>query len=172
MPIPHFVRDFPRSAELACLHEGGHVLALAREGVFPEFVELYAEPDFHARTRAPVLPGSERRGIAAGGTAVEIALFNEGRLVDGDGRQIAEREFVIEAIGQNAATDKLPFFGADRREADGVWPKGDDEEYVAFARTLSDFVDMDFVEAFAGELLAKGRLEKAEIEALADRFDM
>ena len=123
MPIPHFVRYSPRSAELACLHEGGHVLALAREGVFPEFVELYAEPEFHARTRAPVLPGSERRGVAAGGTAVEIALFSEGRLVDADGRQIAEREFVIEAI-DNAATDKRPFFGADRREADRCVAQG------------------------------------------------
>ena len=92
-----------------------------------------------------------------------------GRLVDAAGKPIAEKSFIVEALGKNAAGDKRIFFGENRAGSDGCWPKGDDEAFIGYAQNVKAFVDMHFIEDFATELMAKGRLEAAAIQTIADR---
>jgi hypothetical protein len=172
MSIPRYLRHTPRSLELASLHEAGHVLMLLSENIVPEFVEVRGEPRVYGRTRAAVVSGASRRGISSAGLAVEISLFEAGRLVDATGRRISEKVFLDEAVGKNAAEDKRMFFGENRADSDGYWPKDDDEYFISFAQNVKAVLDMDFVEDLATELMETGRLETEAIQTIADRHGL
>ena len=96
-------------------------------------------------------------------------MFEAGRLVDAEGRPVTEKDFIAEAVGQNAAKDKEMFYGENREGANGCWPEADDVAFIEFAQAVKALLDNRFVEEMAAELVAKGRLEAAEIAAIAAR---
>jgi hypothetical protein len=166
--MPRFVLHSPRSLELTCLHEAGHVLMLLKENVIPELVEVHSEPEIYGRTRAAKVGGAARRGVSSAGLAVEFALFDAGRLVDAEGKPVTEGSFLQAAVGEHAFEDKIMFFGQNRG-ADGFWPKKDDEAFIGFAQTVKAFLNMHFIEDFATELMEKGRLDADSIQMIAER---
>ena len=137
--------------------EGGHV----------EFVELFIVPgeETYARTRSSYdLTG--RKNIASAGFAIEVMLYQAGRIGESDASQISESAFIADAMA-HAMSDKASFFGGDFVEADGAWPADMD---VAFMRYAMQHVvprlapHMLSIEALARNLSFKTRMEREEIE--------
>lgn len=166
--IPQLIRHNPKSIELVCMHEAGHVYELIFNNILPEFVEMYNDDEPSGKVRADKTVGKIRKDVAVAGLSVEICLFRENRLIDDStGLLVSERDFTQEALAQNASTDKVTFFGEDRIKPNGCWTKEDDQLFLEKANSLK--IDMDFVEDLATELLNKKRLNKEEIELIANR---
>lgn len=166
--LPKFIRHSPRSIELVCLHEAGHVFAALSSGVVPEFVEVRVDPELLGRSRIPRLEDDDRKDVAASGFAVELWLFKTGRLVDGQGKPVSEQEFLITALGDHASDDKTKFFDIKSTQFHGIWPADNDIEFLSWAERAALFLDETFIEAIACELLRKRNLSKEEIINLAD----
>jgi len=170
--LPHLVRHYPRSEELVCLHEAGHVERILTAGGMPEFVEIYDDPEPFGRSRAPVFVGRTRQEVAVAGFAVELSLFKESRLIDAAGVPVTMKQFIQGAVAEHAAEDKVRFFGENRERIDGCWPPEDDLMFMQAGECLRTRLNMAFVEDFATELLNRRRLEVPEIQAIARRHGL
>ncbi|MGO8955080.1 MAG: hypothetical protein ACLPWS_17830 [Rhodomicrobium sp.] len=170
--LPHLIRHSPKSDELVCLHEAGHVLEILKNGAVPEFVEIYSDPEPSAKTRTPAFSGRARENVAASGYAVEVWLYRKSRLVDAHGEPVTEKAFMQEAIGENASADKIKYFGENREQENGCWPADDDLEFMKRGLKLSEQLNVPFIEEFATTLVEVRRLEKMDIEAIAKRHGL
>jgi hypothetical protein len=169
------VQHYPQSAELAARHEAGHVQMLLAAGVVPALVELIDDAEGPCgRTKPPKVrvPNDVTREVAVAGYAVELRRYRDGRLVDEKGTPISERNFIAEAVAQNAAKDKVTYFGENREQANKCWPAEDDWRFMQAGEAVSKKLNMGFVEDFAAELLTKGRLETADIETIGRRHGL
>ena len=148
------------------MHEAGHAVAAIACEVLPASVEIIEGPPVHGRNRIPLVTDPQNRLlISAAGLAVELALFRAGRLVDDAGDQISQSTFIQQALGNNAAGDKVSYFGSCREQPDGTWPTEDDEVFLATSAQVESILLMDRVEALAGELLEKRILDSETIVA-------
>jgi hypothetical protein len=138
----------------------------------PEFVEIYGDLEFFAKTRTPAFSGRQRENIAASGYAVELWLYRQCRLVDAHGEPVTQKAFIQEAIGENASADKIKYFGENREQANGCWPADDDREFMTRGDALSQLISVPFIDEFATTLVQARRLEKMDIEAIAKRHGL
>ena len=167
--LPHFIQHRPRSEELVCLHEGGHVQFILAARTLPEFVEIVQDAEPYGRTRALQFTGRRKRVIAVAGYAVELYLHKAARLVDANGNGVSDKLFIQEAVANHAANDKIMFFGENRELATGCWPRTDDQRFMECGDRMLQFLNVAFLNDFATELLNKQRLGKAEIERIGRR---
>lgn len=158
------------SSRYVCLHEAGHAAATYLQHGIVEFVEIIQSTNdrIGGRTRTNLPPTADGKTIASAGFAIEYLLFKEGRIVSSDGEPITEKGFIDAAIN-NAAEDKVNFFGANHMQGDGTWPEEMDREYMIYgiqivAPCLKPMLGK--VEAFAAALECASRLEQAQIEEL------
>jgi hypothetical protein len=170
MTLPRLIDFLSPSEEAVCLHEAGHAFAALVVEVSPASMEIYPGPPPFGRNSIPLSTGSARRMMACGGYAVELNLFNSGRLVDANGELITQQQFIQQAIGQNGARDKTIFFEEDRADQNGVWPGEDDQKFMANGSGLADLICMPCVEALAEALLNDRKLERDQIVAIGKRF--
>ena len=160
--IPYLIDYVTPSDAAICLHEAGHATAALVVGLAPSLIEIVennpGSPGL-ARSRIPQGTQQERRIIACAALAVEFQLYEAGRLVDGFGAQIDEATFIRIAVGNNAALDKILYFGADHADENGVWPKANDEAFIASARGLSTVLPMALIKELAETLLTERQLD-------------
>ena len=71
--------------------------------------------------------------------------------------------FIRLAVGSNASSDKVSFFDANRADATGVWPKADDEAFIANGQQISGLLPMALVTELAEALLSERRLDCPQI---------
>lgn len=170
--IPHVI-DYVSPCEAAiCLHEAGHAAAALVVGLAPALMEIIQDdPTSPGLARASIPRGSQedREVIACAALAVEFHLYETGRLIHASGKPVDEATFIHLAIGNNAATDKISFFDADRADARGVWPKADDEAFFIYARRLSEVLPMALVHDLAEALLNERRLDCPRIIEIGAR---
>lgn len=162
----------PPSEAAICLHEAGHATAALVVGLAPGLMEIMQNSPsspWLARSSIPQGTQQERRIIACAAFAVEYYLYQAGRLVDGSGSKIDGSTFIRLAVGNNASSDKVNFFDADRADATGVWPKEDDEAFIAFGQAISARLPMALVNELAETLMSKRRLNCPQIIAIGGR---
>lgn len=118
-------------------------------------MELIDDPASIGAARINVLiPSAElRRLVACGALAVEINLHEAGRLVDASGSSISETQFLETALGQNAAMDKIKFFGGDFEQANKCWPTHMDMKFLEASAALAQKISMPCVFDIATALL-------------------
>jgi hypothetical protein len=172
MPIPHHIDFTTPSDEAVCLHEAGHACVAVIVGLAPALLEFIDDPNSigKARSSIPVGDQQQRRLIACAAYAVEYNLFCAGRLVDSFSKQIDQSTFAQIAVGQNAALDKIKFFGGDLSYGTGSWPVAHDLTFIENGQTLASTLPMEFVFAIGEALLAKKRLDCAEILHISRKF--
>jgi len=162
--IPHQLQY--RTAALACLHEAGHAVAAATSGARVVEMELYLDSKRpYGRTTVERNSDYQRQVTAMGGFAVERRLWENGRIVGPDGQKLSERDMLHEAAN-NSDIDRESYYGADFRQADGLWPRELDVSFMTRARDLGNQIDMDTVERLAVALLAKRKLNAKQVEAI------
>lgn len=170
--IPQLIDFETPSDEAICLHEAGHACAALVVGLIPEFVEFVDEEGAkgRARNRMPVGDTRQRLIVASAAYAVEYNLFMAHRLTNASRVVIDEKTFIHLAIGQNAALDKIQFFGEDREDADKMWPPNDDRTFMAAGQRIAGSLPMGLVFALAEAMLNERRLERARILEIAEPF--
>jgi hypothetical protein len=170
--IPQLIDFETPSDEAICLHEAGHACAALVVGLIPEFVEFVDEEGAkgRARNRIPVGDTQQRLIVASAAYAVEYNLFMAHRLTNASCVVIDEKTFIHLAIGQNAALDKIQFFGEDREGADKMWPANDDRTFMAAGQRIAGSLPMGLVFALAEAMLNERRLERARILEIAEPF--
>ncbi|GAB3038570.1 hypothetical protein GCM10027285_23250 [Oleiagrimonas citrea] len=153
------------SPELACFHEGGHADLALGLGVQVIESELHrGTPRSGGRMRAFGTP-EDRNRVGLGGYAAEFYLHKMGRLVKPGGGRLTDKEFMDSAMN-NAADDKVSYFGCDFVQQSGLWPGGLDREFMSHGATISNsFMRFQVVESIADALLIKDRLNAQEILA-------
>jgi hypothetical protein len=97
-------------------------------------------------------------------------LFRAGRLTNAAGGAIDEKIFIHLAIGQNAAFDKVQFFGEDREGPDKKWPAADDRAFMVAGQQIARRLPMDLVVALAEAMLNERCVERARILEIAAPF--
>ncbi len=170
--IPHLIDYVSPSEAAICLHEAGHATAALVVGLAPGLMEIVQNnPSSPGLARSSIPRGTqqERRIIACAAFAVEFQLYQTGRLVDGSGTKIDEPMFIRLAAGSNASSDKVSFFDANRADATGVWPKADDEAFIANGRQISCLLPMALVTELAEALMSERRLDCPQIIEIGAR---
>ena len=148
--------DFITPSDTAkCLHEAGHAYACLHVGIVPKFMELIDDPSSlgTARVSASVPQPELRRLVACGALAVELNLHKAGRIVDTSGVPLTDKQFIDVALGNNAAMDKIMYFGRDFEQANKRWPKQMDEAFLSLAKALAEEISMPCVFDLATALL-------------------
>ncbi|WP_426016649.1 hypothetical protein [Brevundimonas sp. DWR2-3-1b1] len=169
--IPHLIQFIPPSEASVAMHEAGHAAASLVFQVAPEFMEIIEQPTLHGRNRiSGVSSQQERRLIAVAGYAVEVALFAAGRLTDRSGVILTEQQFIQQALGKNAAADKIPFHDENRAGPDGGWSKDDDAKFAASGAALSEAIPLDRVTALATALVLERVVPAARIAEIWNAF--
>jgi hypothetical protein len=155
--FPRFIK--PASLELICLHECGHVATALALGSLVTEVSMQMGEQVWGRTRIVNVSNYQRRMIATAGYAIERALFEEGRLLNGASQRITETEFQG-ATRSNCLQDRM-FYG----ELVGTLLSPLSFE-VAAAELLKGILDVALVEMLAVALFDEGRLTTARISQL------
>jgi hypothetical protein len=170
--IPQLIDFETPSDEAICLHEAGHACAALVVGLIPEFIEFVDDEGSkgRARNRMPVGDTQQRRIVASAAYAVEYNLFMAHRLTNASCVAIAEKTFIHLAIGNNAAHDKVQFFGEDREGPDKKWPAADDRDFMVAGQQIARRLPMDLVVALAEAMLNERRVERARILEIAAPF--
>jgi hypothetical protein len=170
--IPHLIDFATPSDEAICLHEAGHASAALVIGLIPEFIEFGDDEGSkgRARNRIPVGDRQQRRLVASAAYAVEYNLFRAGRLTNAAGGAIDEKTFIHLAIGQNAAFDKVQFFGEDRERSDKTWPADDDRAFMTAGQQLAGSLPMGLVIDLAEAMLNERHVERARLLGIAAPF--
>lgn len=152
------------SRELVCLHEAGHVVTALNVGATVKGVELFLDPDPHARTSILRDP-RQARLISCSGFAVEWHLYEQKRLLNSLGELANDDEALAEAL-QNASLDMVSF--ADARAALGNPCANIQDEFIgtALAEVLPT-LEFEKVERFAKALNVEGKLSERRIKELA-----
>jgi hypothetical protein len=153
------------SPELASFHEGGHVDLALGLGVQVIESELHCgTPRSGGRTRIYGEP-QDRNRVGLGGYAAEFYLHKTGRLVKPGGGRLTDKEFMDSAMN-NAADDKISYFGCDYTQPSGLWPGVLDEKFMNHGATISNsFMRFQVVELIADALLIANRLDEQQILA-------
>lgn len=165
-------------------HEAGHIEVAYLWGA--TVTEAGIDPTGEGRTRVMHKPDlSTRKPVACGGYAVEVLLFESGRLVGEDGSPLSRAAFDGQAM-QNARVDKCPFYLTQPRDpsgfypgssfqpcADGTWPPESDGPFITYS--MEHIVPklrsrLLVIEALALELSVYGPLTQEDIESI--RLDM
>lgn len=170
--VPHFIDFETPSDEAICLHEAGHACAALIVGLVPEFIEFVDDEgsEGRARNRMPIGDPQQRRLVACAAYAVEYNLFRAGRLTSAAGGTITEKAFIHIAIGNNAALDKVKFFGEDREGPNKTWPEADDRAFMTAGQQIAGRLPMDLVVALAEAMLNEHRVERGRILEIATPF--
>jgi hypothetical protein len=170
--IPHLIDFETPCDEAICLHEAGHACAALMVGLVPEFIEFVDDEgsEGRARNRMPVGDSQQRHLVACAAYAVEYNLFRAGRLANAAGDPITEKAFIHIAIGNNAALDKVKFFGEDREGPSKTWPAADDRVFMTAGQQIAGSLSMDLVVALAEAMLNEHRVERAKILEIAAPF--
>lgn len=170
--IPHLIDFETPSDEAICLHEAGHACAALVVGLVPEFIEFVDDEgsEGRARNRMPVGDPEQRCVVACAAYAVEYNLYMAGRLTNAAGGGIAEKTFIHLAIGNNAALDKVKFFGEDREGANKTWPAADDRAFMTAGQRIAGRLPMDLVVALAEAMLNERRVDRVRILEIAAPF--
>jgi hypothetical protein len=170
--IPQLIDFETPSDEAICLHEAGHACAALVVGLIPEFIEFVDDEGAkgRARNRIPVGDTQQRRVVASAAYAVEYNLFMAHRLTNASCVVIDEKTFIHLAIGQNAALDKIQFFGEDREGPDKTWPVNDDRSFMTVGQQIAGSLPMGLVVALAEAMLNERRVERARILEIAAPF--
>ena len=74
------------------------------------------------------------------------------------------------AIGNNAALDKVKFFGEDREGPNKTWPEADDRAFMTAGQQIAGRLPMDLVVALAEAMLNEHRVERGRILEIATPF--
>jgi hypothetical protein len=169
--ISHLIDFETPSDEAICLHEAGHACAALVVGLIPEFIGFVHDgAQGRARNRMPVGDPQQRRVVACAAYAVEYNLYRAGRLTNAAGVVIDEQTFIHLAIGNNAALDKIKFFGEDREGPDKTWPASDDRAFMTAGHQLAGSLPMDLAVALAEAMLNERRVERARLLEIAAPF--
>ena len=160
---PDLIQFVPPSDWAVCLHEAGHAAAAIVVGSVPASMEIIDGPPPYGRNRILRVSGAPRRCIAVGGYVVELTLFQANRLINADGQPIAEADFIAQAVGHNAALDKIAYFEADRQDANGMWPACDDRAFMKFGAQLQPIFPIDKVFSLAAALIEERQLSSERI---------
>lgn len=116
------------SLEYECWHEVGHAVICLTLGGNVEFIEILEKKDSPGRAKASCrVNQSIRRDVACGGFAAEYFLYLSGFL------NVSEKQF-LDAAFDNAAFDRISFFGANHKQENGRWPQDLDEQFLLHAR--------------------------------------
>jgi hypothetical protein len=166
--IPHLIEFDSQSAPAVCMHEAAHAVAAMVLELPPAMVELLTDTNgnYYGRNRIPIGDQRKRSLISCAGYAVEYHLFKQERLVDATGQPIELRQFIQTSVGNNAAADKVIFHGTDNSDSQGVWPKADDERFMANGAGLASMLPILAVEQLATDLLNRGKLNTGEISTI------
>ena len=166
--LPHLIDLVTPSDEAVSLHEAGHACVALVCGCPPALMEIIDGPPPYGRTSIPPAQDADtRRYIACAGFAVEVWLFKAGRIVDALGQKLTEKHFIQVSVAQNAALDKVKFFGEDRERADKTWPPADDLTFMTYGQNLAKQLPIACVEALATALLNERRLSGVRILEIA-----
>jgi hypothetical protein len=170
--IPYLIDFETPSDEAVCLHEAGHACAALVLDLIPEFIEFVGDDctQGRARNRIPVGDPQQRCVVACAAYAVEYKLYIARRLTNAAGVVIDEKTFIHLAIGNNAALDKIKFFGEDRERPDKTWPGDDDRAFMTAGQQIAGNLPMDLVVALAEAMLNERRVERARILEIAAPF--
>ncbi|AHJ69030.1 Hypothetical protein GbCGDNIH2_7211 [Granulibacter bethesdensis] len=101
---------------------------------------------------------------------LSTAMYMAGRLTDATGVAIDQKAFIQLAIGNNAAHDKVQFFGQNREGPDKMWPAADDRTFMDTGQGLAKMLPMDLVVALAEAMLNERRVERERILEIAAPF--
>lgn len=169
--IPDKIIFIPTSEEAVCMHEAGHVLMAYYRECDPISVCLIEQPTLHGKTSSSATTGDAKRTIACGAFAVELKLFQKGRLTNAAGHVIIdETVFVKQANGSQAVSDKASFLSASGEIDDPVKEAETDTRFMATGMQLAPHVRMDQVEAIANALLNRRSLSDADVKQIMAAF--
>ena len=167
-----------------CFHEAGHIEVAYLWGA--TVTEAAIDHTGEGRTRVMHKSDlSTKKPVACGGYAVEVILFESGRLVEERGLPLPPAAFERQAM-HNARVDKCPFYLTQLRDpsglypgspfqpyADGTWPPESDGPFITYS--MQHIVPelrsrLLLIETLAHELSVHGPLTQDNIEAI--RLDM
>lgn len=170
--IPQLIDYVTPSEEAICLHEAGHAFAALVVGLAPAHIELTDDPKSPGLARSQIPKGNQqqRRLIACAAYAVELKLYSAGRLADASGNLLDEHTFIQIAVGDNAASDKMSFFDADRSGLNGRWSAEDDKAFMESGHALSGGLIMDLITELAEALLNERSLSCQRITQIASPY--
>ncbi|MFG6488271.1 hypothetical protein ACG04R_16410 [Roseateles sp. BYS78W] len=156
-----------KSRRYRAYHEAGHCMTAYAVGARIDFMEVFSEAGGVCRVVRQADPNIGML-IATGGFAIEYLLWSASRTVGPDGVALTEKQF-IDVTMNNASDDKQNYFSGNHADADGVWPKEMDEEFIrrgknVVANQLRQY--MDVIETLALRLDQANKLSGTEVEQI------